>query len=81
MTLKEIEDLKKKMMTTCNKSINGIIEQLLYNENDLKALKVQADAGYKPTNLNIYFKLKVEDKNDSSKTLQILCNPIIDLPR
>lgn len=79
MQPKEIAELKEKMLQVCNKAIDEILDQLVYNENDLKVNQSDPYASLRAIDLDIKFLMNVEDKDGKLKPFQMFCNPKVNL--
>ena len=79
MQPKEISALKKKMSQVCNKAINEIIDQLIYNENQHKVTQSDPYATFQAVDLNFKFEMNFEDKDGKVKPFKMYCNPTANL--
>jgi len=80
MLIKDINKLKRKMQKACDEAIDGIIDQMILNEDVLKISSQDPSREFKATKLNIKLLVDIKDPSDPDpKSWQIYCNPITDL--
>jgi hypothetical protein len=79
MQPKQIVKLKRQMQKACNAGINGIIEQLIFNEDEHKVKQGDPNATFKAIKLNVKILMDMEDKDKKIPPFQMASNPIVDL--
>jgi hypothetical protein len=78
MQPKEISRLKRQMQKVCNAGINGIIEQLIFHEDEHKVKQGDPYAAFKAVDLKITFIMNVEDKDKKVPSFQMASSHQID---